>query len=309
MNSGTVFDWNDLRHFLAVARAGTTLGAARALGTSQPTVVRRVAALEAATGVALFERRPSGYALTGSGREILPLAERVEAEVQALSDRLGTLQRGRPGVIRITLPEIVDEFLFPALRAFQAAYPAIQLQLIVSYRRYDLARGEADVAIRVGRRPEGEGLLIRRLPDSGWTVYASRGYAAKAGCPSTPAELNGHTLVGADGNAALLPALQWLAREAPEAAIAWRCNSVVNLQAAVRSGLGVSALPCLAGGGDGELVACFPPVEELTTPLWLVTRRELRRMPEVRALLDAIAAHMQAHAALLGGQAPALRAV
>jgi DNA-binding transcriptional LysR family regulator len=76
-----MFDWDDLRHFLAVARHGSTIQAAKALGINQSTVQRRIAVLEHQLGQRLFERRPEGYRLTRLGEELLPIAERVEADV------------------------------------------------------------------------------------------------------------------------------------------------------------------------------------------------------------------------------------
>lgn len=299
-----MFNWDDLRHFLAVARAGTTLGAARELGASQPTVVRRIAALEEATGVNLFDRGPRGYRLTEAGREILPLAQRVNSDVLALADALAACRHVVPGVIRLTAPELLNDFIFPVLSAFQRDHPRIQVQLLLADRRLDLARGEADVALRAGEPTEPDDLYIRRLPDGAWTVYASRTYAATTGLPRTPAELNSHVLIAGEGSVNQLLPMRWLAREAPDAVIAWRCNSLTNVQAAIRAGLGVSVLPCSAGGSDPELVACFPPPPEMTRPVWLITRRELWRIPEIRALLDAITRHMQGHEALLAGREP-----
>lgn len=297
-----MFDWNDLRHFLAVARAGTTLGAARALGTSQPTVVRRISAFEKATGVELFDRGPSGYALTLAGRELLGLAERVESDVQALADGFAALQRSTPGVVRLTVGELINEFVFPAVHAFKRRHPDVEVQLLLADRALDLLRGEADVAIRSGDTPAGDELYARRLPDGGWTAYAGRAYRARAGLPSTPEALNGHTLVAGEGYVGRVQAMVWLLHTAPKAQIALRCNSFVNVHAAVRAGLGISMLPCAAGGTDPELVACFPPPEGLARPLWLLTRRELRRLPYIRALLDTLAEHMEAHRTVLTGR-------
>ena len=300
-----MFNWDDLKHLLAVARTGTTLAAARELGASQPTVVRRIAALEAATGVRLFERGHSGHVLTAAGREILPLAERVNSDVLALVDALTPWQRSVPGVVRLTVPELLNDFIFPVLCLFQRYFPGIQVRVLLSEPSLDLTRGEADVALRAGDPPDAENLYVRRLPDGAWTVYASQGYAARAGLPSTPAELNSHALIAGEGRVDQLTPMRWLARVAPEAMIVWRCNSLTNVQAAIRAGLGVSVLPCCAGGSDPELVACFAPPPEIARPLWLVTRRELRRLPHVQALLEAITLHMQANEMLITGGAGA----
>ena len=302
MNSQAVFDWDDLRHLLAVARTGTTLGAARELGASQPTVVRRIAALEEATGVSLFDRGPTGYALTEAGREILPLAQRVEADVRALADAFALRQRTEPGVVRLTVPELLDDFLFPALCDFQRRHPGIKVQVLLADHKLDVLRGEADVAVRAGDQPE-EDLYVRRMPDGGWTAYVSRDYAASAGVPESPEALNAHSLICGEGYVGRLMAMQWLTAKAPDAPVVWRCNSLKNVQAAIRGGLGVSMLPCSTGHADPTLVPCFPPVPEIARPVWLITRRELRRLPHVRALLDAITAHIEANEALFTGRA------
>lgn len=298
-----MFDWDDLKHLLAVARTGTTLGAARELGTSQPTVVRRIAALEAATGVTLFNRGHNGYALTAAGREILPLAERVNSDVLALADALAPWRSSVPGVIRLTVPELLDDFIFPVLCLFQREFPEIQVRVLLADRRLDLVRGEADVALRAGDPPGAESLYVRRMPDGAWTAYASREYAARAGLPRTPAELNSHALIAGEDSVDQLIPMKWLAGVAPDATIVWRCNSLANVQSAIRAGLGVSMLPCSAGGSDPELVACFAPPAEVARPLWLITRRELRRLPHVQALLDAITLHMQENMGLIAGRA------
>ena len=284
-----------------MARAGTTLGASRELGSSQPTVVRRIAALEAATGVTLFDRGPTGYALTETGRDLLPLAQRVEADVRAVEDALAARRADGSGVVRLTVPELLNEFLFPALCEFQRRHPKVQVQVLLADHRLDVLRGEADVALRAGDPPDEEALYVRRMPDGGWTAYASRDYAAASGLPRTPAELNRHPLIGGEGYVGRLMAMEWLLRNAPDAAVVWRCNSLRDVQAAVRAGLGVSMLPCSTGDADPDLAACFPPVPEITRPVWLITRRELRRLPHVRALLDAITEHLQAHEPLMTG--------
>jgi DNA-binding transcriptional LysR family regulator len=300
-----MFDWNDLRHFLAVARAGTTLGAARALGVSQPTVVRRVAALEAACGVALFDRHSSGYALTEDGRSVLPLAERVEAEVGALSNTLAACARKATNAIRLTAAEnLVNDFVLPALANFRAKFPNAKVQLIATDAKLDLMRGEADVALRAGiARPEDGDLVGRRLPDPAWAVFGSRSYIAEAGRPAGAEELDGHALIGGEGEIVHLPAMRWLAEAAPQASVVWRANTLTSLHAAVRAGLGLSVLPCMIAGRDPELVQCFPPPPELDSEMWIVTRPELRDDPCVRALMSLIAERLTELAAVTRGEA------
>ena len=296
-----MFVWDDLRFFLAVARTGTSIGAAAELGTSQPTVVRRICALEAASGVKLFDRSPSGYGLTEAGRAILVLAEEAAEGMQAVADGLDSLRGDTGSRIRLTLPDSMADFLLLFLQRFHQDWPGVQVQVLTSYRVLDLAKGEADMAIRVNNPPDSDALLVRPLPSAGWSVYASRDYAAQRALPQCPADLAEHPLIGGEELIAGWKAFIWLSEIVPNPQFVLRCNSVAGVQAAVRSGIGLSTLPCLLGEKDPALVRCFPPIAGLTSALWLVTRRELRRLPHVRALYDGICSHMQAEAEALTG--------
>src|SRR5687767_9090962 len=149
LNNAAMFDWNDLKPFLAVARSGTTLAAARRLRVSQPTVVRRIAALEQATGTTLFDRRRTGYALTETGRDMLPLAEAAEAAMERIEESLASRSRRLAGSIRVTAAEpLANLFLAPAVVAFRRTHPDVEVQLLLCDEFLDLARGEADVALR-----------------------------------------------------------------------------------------------------------------------------------------------------------------
>lgn len=300
-----MFDWDDLRFFLAVARVGTTLGAAQTLATSQPTVVRRISAFEAATGLVLFARSPSGYALTDAGRLVLPLAERFEAELLRVADALEARRTDQAARIRLTIPVVIDAFLLPLLQTYGEQWPGVEVQILSALRRFDLDRGEADMAIRVGPPPESDDLLVRPLPNACFAVYAARGYALRHELPTSTAELARHPVVIGEGEVADLPLFQWLEHAAAGAPVALRCNSFGALQSALRAAIGLSVLPCALGERDAELVRCFAPIPELTVPMWLVLKRALRGRAHVRALFEAIEHHMNDHAALFAGEAPA----
>jgi DNA-binding transcriptional LysR family regulator len=140
-----MFDWNDLRFFLAVARTGSTLAASRQMTVSQATVSRRVGVLEQAVGTALFVRRPSGYRLTPRGEIMLPVAEAVEAAVTAFTDGIAAETRRLTGTVRITTVDVVaNQWIIPALPAFRDQHPEVRVELDASDHYLDLARGEAD---------------------------------------------------------------------------------------------------------------------------------------------------------------------
>lgn len=271
-----MFDWNDLRYFLAVARAGSTLGGANALKLSQSTAARRVAALEQALGAKLFERHATGYKLTEAGYEILAAAERVEQEALTLQRLVEQQARRLAGTIRVATNEPLANFLLvPALRDFSQLHPEIRIELLIDDRVMDLSRGEADVAVR-GGYSGGEGAVVaRRLRDLPWSVYCSADYAARRGTPRCAADLASHTVIGGAGGVGSMPGPAWLERQTRKAVMT-RSSSLTNLMTAVRAGLGLGALPCLLADPEPDLVVCFQMSDEFTAGLWLVTRAQLR---------------------------------
>lgn len=305
-----MIDWGDLRFILAIARAGSALRAAHALGVNQTTVTRRMAHLEAAVGADLFERKQSGYHLTPLGQRIATVAARIEDEVKALESAIGADQRALTGSVRITTPEMLANILItPWLRTFRKEHPGILVELTADDRRLDLARGEADVALRAGipqqGPPQDAGIVARRLSRVGWSVYCSRSYADEHGMPATMEALDGHAIVAVDGSMAHLPGPRLLARVAVNSRISARSNSLTNLFMTLKAGLGIATLPCIAGDADPELVRCLPPIAELEGELWLIVREEIKSAPHVRAFADSLAAHIRGYREQLAGQPPA----
>lgn len=304
MQNACVYDWNDLRHFLAVARSGSTLAASRALGVNQTTTARRIAALEQEIGMKLFDKRQAGYALTEAGGELLPAAERVEAEADGFAQQVGAMGRRVSGVIRVTTNEgLANVIMAPALSAFRRLHPEVRIDLLVDERRLDLGRGAADVALRTGSRPTEAGLVGRRLSSIAWAAYCSREYVERNGCPKTTDALSCHAVVGAEGPIAALPGWTWLRDTAPGAEVVTRSNSVTNLISAVRASLGVTVLPCFLADSDPALVRCLGPIRGIDTDLWLLTRENLRDVSRVRAFVDFLAAYVSSVRPLLTGAA------
>ena len=185
-------DWNDLRSFLAIARAGSLQGAARILGVNHSTVFRRLNALEARLKVRLFDRSARGYGLTGAGEHMLASAERVEDEILGLERRLLGGDVRLAGTLRVTTTDtLAHGLLGPHLRAFQAAYPAIELELVTGNAFFDLSKREADVALRPSRHP-GDAMVGRRLGEIAVALYGTPDYLAARGRLSSSAALDGH---------------------------------------------------------------------------------------------------------------------
>lgn len=279
-----MYDWNDLRHFLATARGGSTAAAAKVMLVNQSTVSRRVAALEKAFDSKLFDKTVVGYRLTELGRKLVPLAERVESDAEAVLLFVEQTVRRVAGTIRVTTNETLAElFLTPLLPEFAALYPDLRVNVIVSSRWLDLSKGEADVALRAARELRTETAVARKLSELPWAVYCSHAYAAAHGTVASAEELGRHRVVSVDGPLSGLAALQWLEKHAGTDAVVARTNSLDNLAVAVGAGLGISTLPCVSGEADPNLIRCMGPTGELSSFVWLVTSSHLRDEPAIRA--------------------------
>lgn len=284
-----MYDWNDLRHFLAVARTGNLLAAGKVVGVNPTTTARRIAVLEAALEVRLFDRLQNGYRLTEAGEEFLAQAERVEQEAESLAHLAQRRNRALAGVLRVTTNEaFANMVLTPCLAEFADLYPGIRVEVVVSDQWLDVARGEADIALRAGA-PDHGGVVGRKLCDLRWSIYASRTYADRRGFPADEAALDSHLVIGGDGALAELPSSRWLQDRTPRAERLSKSNSLGNLLAATKAGLGIAPLPCMMGDAEADLIRCLPPIPELDAELWLITREQIRELAHVRTFNTFIA--------------------
>jgi DNA-binding transcriptional LysR family regulator len=180
-------DWEDVKHFLEVADAGSTLAASRRLGVSQTTAARRVAGLERSIGVRLFDRGPAGYALTPDGVALHQRAREAAEAMEGFAEHASSLARTNGGVVRVTVVEtLAVTILAPVFRDLAIAHPQISIDLDTSSEPRDLATGAADIAIRSSANPLGAGLVGRRIRDDPWSLYCSRGYAEAHGRARNP---------------------------------------------------------------------------------------------------------------------------
>lgn len=282
-----MFDWNDLKYFLAVARHHSTLAASRALQVNQSTVQRRLAELERRLGRPLVQRHPTGYRLTEFGQALLPYAERVAKAVAALEQQLESAQLEAVGVIRVTCPEPLVYRITQTtlLDRFHARYPGLRVEFVMSDRYLDLMKGEADVALRSGDTVDNE-LVGRKIGDSLWAVYASRKYVERCGQPDRVEALEQHDLVGFDETMANHRAAQWLRDVAPHGRVVARNNSVLGLLYSVKAGVGIAPLPTAIADAEPELVRVLGPVPELARIWRLLTRADLRHTPRISAFFD-----------------------
>lgn len=283
-----MFDWNDVRYFLAVARNGSTLAASKKMRVSQATVSRRVTVLEEALGFALFVRSPTGYELSSRGREMLPAAEAVEEAVLGFESRVGAEARRLSGTVRVTTVEAAaNMWVTPAIAGFRRLHPEVGVEINLSDESLDLVHGEADIAIRFGARPTEETLVVKHLIDLPGSVYASQDLVEELGMPETHADLARYPLVSIIADFASRTAL-WYAANAPGAKVASRANTMLGVLSGLRSGMGAGMLPCAMGDTTRGLVRLFPPIDEFMTPSWMVTTESARQQPHIRATIDYI---------------------
>jgi DNA-binding transcriptional LysR family regulator len=276
-------EWGHLRFFLEMVRAGSLSRAAQRLGVDRNTVARRVAALEEELGLPLFERGPQGWTQTAAGEVLSALARRVEEDVLALARHADARDREVSGTVRLTTtPHIAQHLLAPELPALRQAWPALVLELAADQRHFDLTRREADLALRMGR-PRDAALVTRKVGDVAFAFYAAPAYQAAQG--RSHVDFDADCFLGLDEAAAGTPQERWLAREAPQRKVVFRCNSSGALAVAARSGIGVTLLPCFLGDRDPALRRMEGPVSA-THEIWLLVHGDLRRTPRVRAVIE-----------------------
>jgi DNA-binding transcriptional LysR family regulator len=289
-----MFDWNDLKAYLAVARGGSTLAASKALNVNQTTVARRVESLEAALDLKLFERGQSGSRLTEAGQSLLAEAEKVERAARDFETRARAHQRGLAGSLRITCIELMANMtLTPAIAEFRRLYPEVQVDLIISDQQLDIEKGEADIGIRTGIALPISNLVARKMTDYTFRLYCSREYAERRGLPGGPGDLARHDLIGGDGGLERMPAISWMFEQAGGKAPASRSTTLTNMVHAVRAGLGVAPLPSILGDADPSLLRCSDSIEVAKSSAWIVTRRDLKDTPRVRAFIDFLVPFLQ----------------
>ena len=271
-------DWDDVRVFLAIVREGSMRAAGRALGLSQPTIARRLAAFEATfDGQTLFDRLPEGLRLNAAGEQLVPAAESIEEAVLTLERRRAAASPVLSGTVRVSTGECAGGFLARCLSgSTTTALPSgITLELVDELRPpANLVRRQADMALR-HEPPESGDFYISKAGTFACAVYRRRGAAAVAWVTYT------------EEQAHYAPA-RWVQREVEETGqpVALRASSMLMHLEAIRAGTGRGVLPCYVGDGHPLLERLTPPITEIAAEYWIIVHRDLRRSACVRAVID-----------------------
>ncbi len=275
--------WEDFRLVKAIADARALTGAARDLGINHSTVFRRLGALEEALGTRLFERSRGGYAPTAAGEEMIGLAGRMDQDIVDFERKIAGRDVKPAGELRVaTNDTLLVHLLTPVFATFRAAFPDIRLDVAVGNPALNLARRDADVAIRATIEPD-ETLVGRRIARFGWARYAARTWI-DAGRP-----LDGDDApwVGFGDSLAHLTAGKWLNANIGARRLVYRVDTVLGMAEAVAAGIGLGLLPCFIGDRvPGLARISLQKTSDVGENLWLLTHADMRNSARVRAFMD-----------------------
>lgn len=272
-------DWEDLRHFVTLAREGTLSAAARGLGVDHATVARRVRALEAETGLKLVDRRDRTYTLTDEGRRIAAAAAPMEEAAFAVGRAALASKPTLRGEVTISAPpSLANALIAPQISRLRRRHPGIVLKLIGEKRTASLNRREADIALRL-TRPTEPGLIARKVSSFGFSLYGAPAYLKE-----TPR--HAFEFIAYDSAMDDAPQQKWLLAAAAGHEIVLRTNDLENQASAAGAGVGVAVLPHFLGDADPKLMRYAAAPMPVRRDLWLVVHRDLRHAPAIRAVME-----------------------
>jgi DNA-binding transcriptional LysR family regulator len=278
--------WDDLRYFLALARAGSLSGAARSLRTTQPTMGRRLAAFEARLGTRLFERTATGLRPTESGNSVLDYAIAMEEAALAAERVAVGRDSGLSGTVRVSAPNFFGPRVLAAhMGQFCAEHPSITVDLVTDARLASLSRREADMAFRL-KRFEQEDLYQRKVSELLFGLYAAPAYLARCGAPDFERGGMGAELVVMETGVEPVAETAWWSATLPRANVKFRSNNRDAQAAAASAGAGLICAPRLLGDAWPGLVRLDTPTPVPAREVWLGMHADTRKTPRVRALAD-----------------------
>lgn len=298
-------DWDDLKIALAIARNGSLNAAARALGTTQPTVSRRLDGLERSIGVKLFERGANGLSATPLCLGLLESLSQMDEGAQAVERRIAARDTGLKGPIAVTsLGWFGDDVLAPLLARFGAEHRRVTIELVNDPRRFNLFRREADIALRVGSFDQEE-LVQRTVATVSYGLYASPEYLNSHGHPAFDDGCPGHLVTSLVESPNQVVHIEWLKSIAPRAHTVIRTNGIQSHIATAGAGAAMAVLPRVLADRKSTLLRLQPPLPEPSQPVKLGVHADMRRSSRIRALIDYLVKELRAITAALDPGPPA----
>jgi len=283
-----------LRTFVEVARDGSLSGAARRLGLTQPTAGRHIDTLEASLGLTLFTRSPRGLTPTAAALALVPHAQAMAVAAAAFGRTASGEAAADRGTVRLTASDVIGNEVLPEiLAAFRSDHPAIVIELVLTNRTEDLARRDADIAVRMVR-PTQSGLVARRIGTSRIALYAHREYLARFGVPRSLADLAGHCLIGFDRDNRSFRSVGGFAGDLTREDFGFRCDSDLAQIAALRAGVGIGGCQENIARRTPELMKVLPNAVHYGLDVWLVMHEDLKLTRRVRLLFDHLASGLTA---------------
>jgi DNA-binding transcriptional LysR family regulator len=284
-----ISDWDNLRVFLALAEEGSLTGAARRLKVSHPTIARQIKALEDDLGARLFDRLPDRFQPTAAALELMQDVQAMERASQSIARRSAGLSGDHLGTVRVSVDETMADFITRHLRQLRDNHQCIEIEIAVAHISANLSKREADLLIR-SRVPDLASLVGRKLGAFAFAVYATPALARRLAREGTARERTMRDLpwVGFDEDHAYMPGQEWQNRFLGNARPAVRTNNGVVLANAIRAGVGLGVLPCFLGDPDPGLERVSPILDEARVDQWLLVHQDLRQVPKVRIVMDAL---------------------
>ncbi|CAO3434857.1 LysR family transcriptional regulator [Azospirillum doebereinerae] len=291
------FNWNDLRYFLAVARAGTLTTAAQRLRADHTTVSRRVTALEEALRVTLFERRPSGFTLTAQGERLKQTAESMESAALLAQSVVADGDSSLSGAVRIGAPDGFGSFfLAPRVNGLCDRHPELEVQLVATPRVFSLSKREADIAISLSCPQEGR-LYARKLTDYRLGLYATAAYLDAHPPIDSRKDLAGQDFIGYIDDLIFAPELDYI-EAIGQIAPRIKSSSLVAQMKATLAGAGLCMLPAFIAGAEPALVPVLADQVAITRSFWLIVHEDMRSLARIAVAADFIAEAVRREQAL-----------
>lgn len=275
-------NWDDLRFFLEVARAGTASAASRRLGVDYTTVARRIRSLEESLGALLFDKsRSTGFTLTVDGQHLVRHADAMEASMEAAMAEVSGTGSALSGHVRIGCTEAFGSyFVIPQMTAFQDRYPNISIDVLPVPHFISLSRREADIAITLERPARGP-YICSKLCDYRLKLYATPEYLAQHPPIITPNDLSAHRFINYVNELAFSAQLLYLDELVPNAKSMLRSTSALAQYHGVLQGRALAILPCFIADADPRLIAVLDEHVVITRQFWLSYSEDLRRLKRV----------------------------